>query len=280
MEESLLGRKDSHMKQKKPRKKLSAPKILSPGLNNFPERAAKKLWEICLDWLFPHRCALCDRVVGQREFPVCRQCRTQIRMIGGPRCLHCGKPLTHPEQEYCRDCAGRASSFDRGIAPFVYGGAVQDSLMRFKYQGRQEYASFYAAMIDRAAGDTVCHSWKPEVMIPVPLHTRRYQKRGYNQAEVLAAALSELWKIPVDSGSIRRAGYTKPQKGLNARERKKNLKGAFALTRQGAQKHYRCILLVDDIYTTGSTVEEMARIFRERGTEKIYVVTVCVGGGT
>lgn len=268
------------MKVEKIRKRFSDKSAPGEELHDKLWRALpEKLWERCLDWLFPRRCALCDRVLKKTEKLVCRSCGAGIRRIEGPRCFHCGKPLQREEREYCRGCAGRASFFERGLAPFVYGGDIQESLMRFKYGGRQEYARFYAAMIDRSAGAAVCGVWRPEILVPIPLHARRYRKRGYNQAEVLARELSLLWNIPVDSGCISRVRNTKAQKGLGAAERKKNLREAFALTREGAEKKYGCILLVDDIYTTGSTAEAAARVFREHGAGRVYIVTVCVGGG-
>ena len=228
-----------------------------------------------LDILYPRRCALCDRVVAGRNYPVCFACRKWIQPIRGPRCLRCSKPLENEREEYCLDCSRMHFTYDRGFAACVYTGKIQESLMRFKYQGRQEYAVFYAGMLDALAGQVIA-GWKPEVLIPVPVHPARLRRRGYNQAEVLAGQLQRRWNIPVDSKCVRRVKRTRAQKNLDDKERRKNLRQAFGLV---GPVPYHSVLIVDDIYTTGSTVDAISRILKENGVQKVYFVTVCIGRG-
>ena len=114
------------------------------------------------------------------------------------------------------------------------------------------------------------------LIIPVPLHPSRKRKRGYNQAEWIAKGISDVLHIPVDTHTLYRVRRTKPQKKLNDIERKQNLQGAFSV--KCALPSNACILLVDDIYTTGSTVDEAARCLQAAGECKVYVAAVAIGG--
>lgn len=228
-----------------------------------------------LNILYPKRCALCDRVITNREYPVCLKCRKEIQPIEEPRCMHCSKPLRSDGVEFCLDCKRHKFSYDCGFAAFLYSGKMKDSLMRFKYGGRQEYRRFYGEMLNLFAAEKV-KRWAPEVLIPVPVHPGKLRKRGYNQAEVLALELGKLWNIPVDSQYMKRIKKTKAQKNLDDKERRKNLRQAFAVA---GDEDYRRVLIVDDIYTTGSTVDALAKLLKEKGVEEVWFVTVCIGKG-
>ncbi len=119
--------------------------------------------------------------------------------------------------------------------------------------------------------------WNPDVIIPVPLHRARRRKRGYNQAQILAENLGKMLCIPVDSKSLARRKKTSPQKKLGHNERKKNLKNAFAVT--SAFRPVRKVLLADDIYTTGNTLDAAAKALKEKGVEKVYFLTISIGQG-
>lgn len=189
--------------------------------------------------------------------------------------MKCSKPLEDDRGEYCMDCTRLHFSYDQGLAACVYGGKMQQSLMRFKYGGRQEYAVFYAGMLDALAGPQV-KRWRPEVLIPVPVHPARLRSRGYNQSEVLARQLGKRWNIPLDVSCVLRIRKTRAQKELDDKERRKNLRQAFAVS---GPVPYRSVLVVDDIYTTGSTVDAIARILKENGVERVYFAAVCIGRG-
>lgn len=228
-----------------------------------------------LDILYPKRCALCDKIINDREYPVCFACRKWIMPIEGARCMHCSKPLDVDTEELCLDCGQQKFYYDQGFAVFLYEGRIRESLMRFKYGERQEYGSFYAKMLNLFAQKWV-ERWKPEVLIPVPVHATKLRKRGYNQAEILAKELSKIWKIPMDNHCMKRTKKTRAQKNLDNKERRKNLKEAFNMTHP---VKYRCVLIVDDIYTTGSTVDTLAKLLKEYGVENVYFITVCIGKG-
>ena len=226
-----------------------------------------------LDAIYPRRCPICDGLLSQREPYLCRNCVEKIHPILGARCKKCGKPV-EDEAEFCRDCSRTRHSFDRGFAPYGYHGELEASLMRFKYHERQEYAGFYAYAAYRYNGRQICLR-NPEVLVPVPLHPARRRQRGYNQAEIFAKKLAEEFRIPMDAQLIRRVKKTKRQKELSPAERRKNLEGAFALAKPGQIK-YRRILLVDDIYTTGSTVDAIASLLKQNGAEQVDFICAAI----
>ena len=219
-----------------------------------------------LDSVYPRRCPICDGLLSSEEPYLCRICIKKIHPILGAQCKKCGKPVEQ-ETEFCRDCSKIRHSFDRGFAPYGYHGELEASLMRFKYHDRQEYAGFYAHASILYRGKQIRRR-NPEVLIPVPLHPARQRYRGYNQAEVFAKKLMEEFQLPMDAQLIRRVKRTKRQKELSPAERKKNLKGAFAMKNTEKLK-YRRILLVDDIYTTGSTVDALAELLKQQGADQV-----------
>lgn len=226
--------------------------------------------------LFPRRCPVCHDVVEEPGELVCDICRTRLVRVRAPFCQKCGKPLLSEEREYCQDCSRKAHEFRTGRAPFVYDQIMRRSIAKFKYGGRKEYASFYAEEILRRSAREIL-LWKAEVLVPVPLHASRKRKRGFNQAELLAKELSYRSGIPMDPKLLVRVKKTRAQKELNDQERLENLKNAFSV-REGPIP-YKNIILVDDIYTTGSTVDAAAKALKERGAEQVYVLCVCVGRG-
>ncbi len=226
--------------------------------------------------LFPKRCPVCHEVVEDKGQPVCVICRTKLVDVTKNFCQKCGKPLLTGEQEYCMDCIRKKHWFDKGRAAFVYDETMRRSIAMYKYKGRKEYAAFYAEeLLRRCAKEMLL--WGGEVFIPIPLHPSRRRKRGFNQAELLARWLSKKSKIPMDSRLLLRTKRTHTQKDLSSQERLANLKDAF-FVRKGALP-YKNIILVDDIYTTGSTMDAAAKILKENGVHRVYFLSICVGKG-
>lgn len=131
-----------------------------------------------LSLFYPRRCPVCDGPVKPWNALICRECRPALTYSKPPRCMKCGKQIGDEEKEYCADCAGRAHFYDRGRALFAYS-SVSDSIARFKYHGRREYAAFYAACMAERLGDFIS-ACEADAFVPVPLHKSRKQKRGYN----------------------------------------------------------------------------------------------------
>ena len=231
--------------------------------------------ERVLDLLFPKRCVVCDEIAGQEGKAVCRRCRDKILYVQDPFCLKCGKQLQHEEQEYCEDCKKNRHLYIQGSALYDYG-SMADSIFRFKYAGRMEYADFYGReLYERKAG------WlsmvQPDALVPVPIHAARKRKRGYNQAELVARHLSSLCGVPVNNSLIYRPKQTAPLKDLSHSERQNNLKRAFKI-RQNDVK-LSTIVIIDDIYTTGSTIDAMSEVLHQAGISDVYFMTLTVGRG-
>ncbi|MGN0335861.1 MAG: ComF family protein [Lachnospiraceae bacterium] len=227
-----------------------------------------------LDILYPARCPVCHGVIRGKG-RVCRECREKLAYIREPRCKKCGKQLEKKEQEYCRDCMRYEHDYTRGGAVFAYDEVMKQSIYRFKYHNRREYAAFYAEEMYRVFAKTL-NCWKPEVILPVPMHAGKKRKRGFNQAELVAAELGKLAKIPVDTGALVRKKKTVPQKELTRSDRKRNLKDAF-LFAAPKDKKYERVLLIDDIYTTGATLDAVSEVLRKNQIKNIFFLTICVG---
>lgn len=239
----------------------------------------KKIISNVYDSVYPPRCPVCDAVLYKKETidrpKLCKGCVGKIIYINQPSCMKCGKQL-EDETEYCHDCLKYTHLYERGVAAFSYSKDIKRSLYSFKYENRREYVEFYADTIVDKYGHVIS-SWKPDVMVPVPLHPSKYRKRGYNQAEILANAISARTGIPVDTNILKRKRNTRAQKELDDKDRISNIKGAFILGQNGVK--YRKILLVDDIYTTGTTIDECSRVLRANKVSEVYFVAICVGRG-
>lgn len=230
-----------------------------------------------LDLIFPRRCPVCDEIVLPKGRLICQGCLEQLELVAEPVCKKCGKEITTAEAEYCYDCARTPHSFEHGWALANYTPLMKASIARFKYHNRREYAVWYGEALLRRYGRQIlrCH---PQLWIPVPVHPQKRRKRGFNQAEVLAGALSRCTGIPVRTGALVRKKVTAPQKELTPKERLKNLEQAF-LADPDKLKGIRSVILVDDIYTTGSTIEACTRALKKTGVERVYFVSICIGKG-
>lgn len=195
-------------------------------------------------------------------------------MVVPPWCMRCGKKLPG-EGEYCPDCRERSHEFVRGRGLYEYGSAAMP-IYRFKYGGRQEYAGFFGEQMAEYLGDFI-RGVHPDALVPIPLHKRRLAARGYNQAELLARALGRHLGLPVGSGVLVREKNTRPLKYENPLERQNNLKKAFNIARNDVKLER--VIIVDDIYTTGSTMDEAARTLQEAGVREIYFIALACGAG-
>lgn len=225
--------------------------------------------------LFPRRCPVCDGIVGFRKQGVCEKCEGKLVPVREPWCCKCGKPLRQEEREFCYDCTKKKHFYSRGRAVFTYDSAAQ-SIYRFKYGRRQEYADFYG----KAAADLLAEEKelkKAEALVPVPLHASRMRQRGYNQAALFAKVLGKEWGIPVREDLVIRGRNTQPLKQLNPVQRQNNLKKAFKIIQNDVKLN--TIIIVDDIYTTGSTIDAISHELSRHGVHTVYFVTLAVGKG-
>ena len=228
-----------------------------------------------IDLVFPRRCVVCDRPIDRRRAGVCTTCVNKIIYIKDPYCMKCGKQLKDENEEFCEDCRKRKHVFVQGVALYDYG-SMSDSIYRFKYIGRQEYGEFYGYDMYRKKGKWL-RAIKPDALIPVPIHSSRKRSRGYNQAQLIAEALSTCSGIPVCNTLIARTRKTKPQKNLTEQERQNNLKKAFKILQNDVKLD--TIVIIDDVYTTGSTIDAMTEVLHRAGVAKIYFLALTIGRG-
>lgn len=207
----------------------------------------------------------------------------KLHFIQQPSCKKCGTELISDRAEYCPDCLRRQRSFESGVALIRYDTVAQKSIAAVKYKNRREYLDFYAEAIARRYGYFFkCH--KDAVLVPVPVHPARLRSRGFNQAGELAVRLGRLTGLLVNERLLVRTKKTAPQKELGPDERLRNLRHAFAVTAEFRQepavaKLPQTVILADDIYTTGSTIEACARVLKAAGVRQVYFVSICIGGG-
>lgn len=229
-----------------------------------------------LDLFFPPRCPVCDRV-QKKEEKICRNCKKELKWIKEPKCLKCGKPIEEIEQEYCGDCLREKFHYVRGYALWLYQGGARKSVAAFKYKGRQEYASFYGEEFMRVYGEQLRRHFF-DVIVPVPVYREKKRIRGYNQAELFAWELAKGLGVPMESRALVRTRATRPQKGLSQKQRQENLKKAFRFCPEYNKKaKLGRVLLVDDIYTTGSTIEACTKVLLEAGAAQVYFAALCIG---
>lgn len=226
-------------------------------------------------WLWPEICPFCGKASSQG---ICSSCRKKLDTlkVKSPKCMRCGKPVSSEEQEYCYDCMRSAHLYDRGVGLWLHREPVNRSIYQFKYHNQRRFGKFYAEEMIRTYRHVI-KKWNPDLILPIPLHSRRKKERGYNQAALISREIGSALGIPVDEKSLVRRIYTDPQKRLGRQERKKNLSQAFALKKDFLP--VPVILLVDDIYTTGSTIDAAAGVLKKKGVEKVYFLTISIGQG-
>lgn len=234
----------------------------------------KHVLKILLDILYPRRCPVCGEIVKERGALICTACEKELHPIGEPACKKCGKPLVSEEEEYCRDCRRGDHLYTRGLAVLPYAGKVKKSIQQVKFHNKREYIDFYGPYMAKILGERI-RCWEAQALVPVPLHSSKRRKRGFNQAELLAERVGEVLELPVRTDLVQRVRATRPQKELTRRERQNNLKGAFKISRYDVE--LKKIILVDDIYTTGSTIDEIAGKLLEQGVEEVYFISLCIG---
>lgn len=205
---------------------------------------------------------------------LCYDCEEDYPLIEDPVCKKCGKQLAH-DDDLCLDCKTAEHLYEKGIALYPYEGTIKETLYRFKYGGRRKYAKFFAKNMYRQLKETT-FLHEIDLIIPVPVSQERLKQRGYNQAEELARHLSKISGIPYNKDTLIRDKDTKPQSGFSPCQRARNIKDAFKCTKRLSDK-YKVILVIDDIYTTGSTINECARILKNSGAHKVYSCAVCIG---
>lgn len=233
------------------------------------------LLKALLDILFPPLCHCCKVFIPDAgDLHLCPDCRAASPLIVSPYCTVCGLPfLTEGGIDHrCGGCIEEPPPFAAARAAVLFDGPVRELVHRFKYGKKVQHSRPLALLAAQNLGEFVAAN-AADLIIPVPLHVKRLRQRGFNQAILLGKILSGKWRLPLCRNNLSRIRWTEPQINLTAAERKQNVRGAFAVKNAAAVKDRR-IILVDDVYTTGSTVAECARALKKAGAEAVFVITV------
>jgi ComF family protein len=222
-----------------------------------------RLRDALLDLLFPPRCGSCNRPGAW----LCADCLAGIDWIRPPLCGHCGEPIAGGSR--CPRRWQHPALLDGLRSAAWHAGPLRAAIYRYKYRGRRVLAGPLGAVLAQV--------WRRDpppvdLLLPVPLHARRLRERGFNQATLLARELSRAAGVRVEDGFLQRVRPTPPQVELNAAERPANVEGAFAYT--GPPLHGHAVCLIDDICTTGATLQACAAALREAGADSIWGYTL------
>ena len=236
----------------------------------------RRAGEALLSLFFPPHCANCkaDTASGVH---LCAKCAGEAQRIEPPRCAVCSQPFPGAifESFVCANCTDRKLHFECAVAPYLSRGVVREFIHRFKYDRERYLRQPLAAWLAEALQDERLSDRPFDLLVPVPLHSTRQRERGFNQAAELATLLSRRCGVPAES-VLKRIRYTTTQTRLDREQRMENLRGAFRL-RDKASVQGRHLLLIDDVFTTGSTVDECARVLRQAGAASVRVATVARG---
>ncbi len=229
-----------------------------------------------LDAIFPSGCRYCGKKLGlNREVCFCETCWKSIRIIKEPACVYCGKQLFNENEHFCGDCTVRRLSFTDNRSAGIYEGVLKEALHEFKYKGKRSLVSplgkIMTAYISKTGGVEDI-----DFIVPVPVFEKKKADREYNQAELLADYIGRSFKLPVLKDVLLRVDDTPPQYKFGVEERFKNVNGVFAVNNSSKIK-WACILLVDDLLTTGATADECSKMLLGSGASQIRVFTLARG---
>lgn len=236
-------------------------KKFSDGLSEIKRKILRFLFPIDLT------CNLCGREIFDGYF--CEDCLKTLVFNDDVICEHCGRRVFNAE-ERCFSCSGRDTYFERARSVFVYEGGVKKLVTALKYEGKRYLAELFAKYL---ADKYFSSFFNSDLVVYPPMSDERLKERGYNQARLICEEFSRLTSLPVSHSVFKKIKETPRQATLDAEKRLDNLKGSFAVVDRAAVKGKR-VLLVDDVMTTGATVETLSRLLIKAGASAVHVLTV------
>ena len=244
----------------------------------FPtaQKMIKATFDSLLSFFFPSQCKICHSPLrSYQEKYVCARCFSGIEIVSCC-CKKCGFPLSpsfaEVENPLCKDCQKKRRQFHLSRSATPFQGVILECIHLFKYNKKMGLAKPLGDLMLKA----LCSFWPDleiDLILPVPLHPDKEDNRGFNQAYLLARQISKGIKMPAVKGNLQRVVNTASQTSLSPKERLKNVKGAFKVKRPEALRGKK-ILLVDDVFTTGATIEECSRALKSAGVREVNVFTL------
>lgn len=212
-------------------------------------------------------CALCCNEIFDDDLLICDKCKIRLPYILGTKCLHCSEPI--PSGKYCLRCKGLKFECDKIISPFSYDDIIKSMVLGLKYHDKKQHAYMLGRYMAMCFVDEMLPC---DYITCVPLCAKRFKERGYNQAELIAEVFASYLNMPLCKDMLIRVKETITQTELNGEERRANMKGAFKVVNKEDVKD-KIIVIVDDVYTTGATVNECAVALKSAGAKAVYAVT-------
>ena len=215
--------------------------------------------------LYPPRCLICD-AAGKGDRDLCEPCAQSLPWIK-KACSQCALPLPDDSGEnlLCGRCIQKRPYFDTALCVFSFEKAIIGLIHQLKFHDKLSISRLFGNLLAEKA---VAMLDKPDCLLPVPLYKKRLKQRGFNQSVEVSHALKKAWDVPIETRLVRRIRETQSQTGLNMQARRRNMKGAFEVCAKIDHEH---VVIIDDVVTTGSTVNELARLLKRNGVKKVSV---------
>lgn len=224
-----------------------------------------------LDLFFPKTCPGCGKIASSHEL-FCPDCNKALAFIRPPLCPICGTPLKSGQSHVCGPCLKEPPFFKAGRSCAIYDGPLRNAIAHFKYQGITALAKPLSMIMINTLSSFIKKA-SVDLILPIPLHIKRLRQRGFNQALLLANELGKKFELPTGRSVLKKVKETLPQVGLSRAERRKNVRGSFRVISPEDMKD-KSILLVDDVFTTGTTVNECSKVLIKAGAKDVFVVTL------
>ncbi len=219
--------------------------------------------------VYPPRCVLCGSR-GFDDMDICEVCYRRLPWIGSA-CIQCAIPLAKHScnQLKCGQCLKKPPAFDRSLSLFTYEKDAVTLIQQLKFNEKLAYSRLLGSMLADAIDKHTVEL--PDIILPVPLYTKRLKQRGFNQATELARPVANIFNIPLDKQAVRRVRDTRSQTELDKKQRRKNIRAAFEIVEPLCAQH---VVVVDDVVTTTSTANEMACLLKRAGIERVDVWSI------
>lgn len=222
------------------------------------------------DMFFPSRCCNCGNLVDTPG--LCPTCWSKITWISEPKCAICGHPFPLEIMPICSQCLADKPYFHKAVSVMVYDDSSKNMILAFKNSDATYLTEQFSKLMYKVGSLEIESS---DIIVPVPIHFLKRLKRKYNQSELLGRYISEISGVAYEPRILDKIKQTLPQEGLSGAKRRKNVAGSFGVNRRYEDLlKNKNVLLVDDVFTTGSTVNECAKILQEKGAKKVNVVTL------
>ena len=229
-----------------------------------------------LDWIYPPRCIACNIMLpilhNVPKQHICNECQPLFEQIVDPFCPKCGYP-----ENPCSSCYGKSHYFDSHRAAYVYEETMREIILKVKFQSRRQAAQGLGVLFAEVASKWEINvSGSSTYIVPIPLHPSKKRARGFNQATVIARPLAKALNIPLCENMLKRIKNTTAQSLLSPHARAENLEGAFLYNSKKFKMPPECVVLIDDIYTSGATMDACAKILKSNGISRVLCFSLSI----